>query len=88
MAPSQYRGAINNCFELCLSLGILCANILNYFVVKIKAGWGWRISLSMAALPAAFLTMGAIFLPERPSFIIQCDGDVDKARVLLQKLRR
>ncbi|RCV43792.1 hypothetical protein SETIT_9G322100v2 [Setaria italica] len=87
MAPPQYRGAINNGFELCLSLGILCANILNYFVVKIKAGWGWRISLSMAALPGAFLTMGAIFLPETPSFIIQHDGDADKARVLLQKLR-
>ncbi|KAF8728106.1 hypothetical protein HU200_018685 [Digitaria exilis] len=87
MAPPQYRGAINNGFELCLSLGILCANILNYFVVKIKAGWGWRISLSMAVLPAVFLTMGAIFLPETPSFIIHRYGDTNKARVLLQKLR-
>ncbi|CAN6324564.1 unnamed protein product [Urochloa humidicola] len=87
MAPPRYRGAINNGFELCISLGILFANILNYFVIKITAGWGWRISLSMAALPAAFLTMGAIFLPETPSFIIQRDGDTDKARILLQKLR-
>ncbi|XP_062205973.1 hexose carrier protein HEX6-like [Phragmites australis] len=87
MAPPRYRGAINNGFELCISLGILFANILNYFVVKITAGWGWRISLSMAAVPAAFLTIGAIFLPETPSFIIQRDGDSEKARVLLQKLR-
>lgn len=87
MAPPRYRGAINNSFELCVSLGILFANILNYFVIKITAGWGWRISLSMAALPAAFLTIGAIFLPETPSFIIQCDGNTDKVRVLLQKLR-
>ncbi|KAL6905331.1 hypothetical protein ACP4OV_002932 [Aristida adscensionis] len=87
MAPPQYRGAINNGFELCISLGVLFANILNYFVVKITAGWGWRISLSMAAVPAAFLTIGAIFLPETPSFIIQRDGDTDKARILLQKLR-
>lgn len=87
MAPPRYRGAINNGFELCISLGILFANILNYFVIKITAGWGWRISLSVAALPAAFLTIGAIFLPETPSFIIQCDGNTDKARVLLQKLR-
>lgn len=87
MAPPQYRGAINNGFELSLSLGILCANILNYFVVKIEAGWGWRISLSMAALPAVFLTIGAIFLPETPTFMIQCEGNTGKARVLLQKLR-
>ncbi|KAL6641457.1 hypothetical protein ACP70R_019638 [Stipagrostis hirtigluma subsp. patula] len=87
MAPPQYRGAINNGFELCISLGILFANILNYFVVKITEGWGWRISLSMAAVPAAFLTIGAVFLPETPSFIIHRDGDTDKARILLQKLR-
>ncbi|RCV43790.1 hypothetical protein SETIT_9G321900v2 [Setaria italica] len=87
MARPQYRGAINDGFELCISLGILCTNILSYFVIKITAGWGWRISLSMAALPAAFLTIGTIFLPETPSFIIQRDGDTDKARILLQKLR-
>lgn len=87
MAPPQYRGAINNGFELSISIGILIANILNYCVVKITAGWGWRISLSMAAVPAAFLTIGAIFLPDTPSFIIQRDGNTDKARALLQKMR-
>ncbi|TVU31680.1 hypothetical protein EJB05_23378, partial [Eragrostis curvula] len=87
MAPPQYRGAINNGFELSLSLGVLFANILNYFVVRITAGWGWRISLSIAAVPATFLTIGAIFLPETPSFIIHRHGDVNKARILLQKLR-
>ncbi|GJN20121.1 hypothetical protein PR202_gb07454 [Eleusine coracana subsp. coracana] len=87
IAPPKYRGAINNCFELSVSIGVLFANILNYFVAKTTTGWGWRISLSMAAIPAAFLTMGALFVPETPSFIIQCDGDINKARILLQKLR-
>ncbi|KAK3157139.1 hypothetical protein QOZ80_2AG0116700 [Eleusine coracana subsp. coracana] len=87
IAPPKYHGAINNCFELSVSLGVLFANILNYFVAKTTTGWGWRMSLSMAAIPAAFLTMGALFLPETPSFIIQCDGDINKARILLQKLR-
>ncbi|KAJ1299236.1 hypothetical protein BS78_01G516500 [Paspalum vaginatum] len=88
MAPPQYRGAINNGFELCISIGILIANLINYGVEKIADGWGWRISLSLAAVPAAFLTIGAIFLPETPSFIIQRDGgSVDQARLLLQRLR-
>ncbi|KAF8730788.1 hypothetical protein HU200_016651 [Digitaria exilis] len=87
MAPPQYRGAINSGFELSLSLGILFANMVNYFVLKIKGGWGWRISLSMAAVPAAFLTISAIFLLETPSFMIQRDGNTNQARVLLQKLR-
>jgi sugar porter (SP) family MFS transporter len=87
LAPPQYRGEINSVFELTLSLGILFANIVNYYVLKIKAGWGWRISLSMAAAPAAFLTISALFLPETPSFMIQRDGNTNQARIVLQKLR-
>jgi sugar porter (SP) family MFS transporter len=91
MAPPQYRGAINNGFELCISIGILIANLINYGVEKITGGWGWRLSLSLAAVPAAFLTVGAIFLPETPSFIIQrggvAGGNIDEARLLLQRLR-
>jgi sugar porter (SP) family MFS transporter len=60
-------------------------------VEKITGGWGWRLSLSLAAVPAAFLTVGAIFLPETPSFIIQrggvAGGNIDEARLLLQRLR-
>uniref|UniRef100_A0ACD5TT08 Uncharacterized protein n=1 Tax=Avena sativa TaxID=4498 RepID=A0ACD5TT08_AVESA len=87
MAPPQYRGAINNGFELCISIGILIANLINYGVAKIEGGWGWRISLSMAAVPAVFLTIGAIFLPETPSFLIQRDGNIDQAKMMLQRLR-
>uniref|UniRef100_J3LIZ1 Major facilitator superfamily (MFS) profile domain-containing protein n=1 Tax=Oryza brachyantha TaxID=4533 RepID=J3LIZ1_ORYBR len=87
MAPPQHRGAINNGFELCISIGILIANLINYGVDKIEGGWGWRISLSLAAVPAAFLPVGAVFLPETPSFVIQRGGDVDEARALLRRLR-
>jgi MFS transporter, SP family, sugar:H+ symporter len=41
----------------------------------------------LAAVPAAFLTIGAIFLPETPSFIIQRDGNIHQAKILLQRLR-
>uniref|UniRef100_A0A0D9VN85 Major facilitator superfamily (MFS) profile domain-containing protein n=1 Tax=Leersia perrieri TaxID=77586 RepID=A0A0D9VN85_9ORYZ len=86
MAPAQHRGAINNGFELCISMGILMANLINYGVDKIEGGWGWRISLSLAAVPAAFLTVGALFLPETPSFLIQ-QQQQQRARALLQRLR-
>ncbi|GJN09406.1 hypothetical protein PR202_ga27409 [Eleusine coracana subsp. coracana] len=33
MAPPQYRGAINNGFELCISIGILMANLINYGIL-------------------------------------------------------
>ncbi|CAI0380900.1 unnamed protein product [Linum tenue] len=41
----------------------------------------------MAAVPAAILTVGAIFLPETPSSLIQLTNDKDRARRLLQRVR-
>ncbi|KAL3597972.1 hypothetical protein D5086_009609 [Populus alba] len=58
MAPPRYRGAINNGFQLCIAIGVLSANFINFATEKIEGGWGWRISLVMAAIPATFLTIG------------------------------
>ncbi|KAK1577804.1 hypothetical protein Q3G72_025009 [Acer saccharum] len=70
MAPPRHRGAINIGFQLCIEIGILSANLINYGIQKIKGGWGWRISLAMAAVPASMLTLGALFLPETPNSLI------------------
>ncbi|CAI0377864.1 unnamed protein product [Linum tenue] len=56
MAPPRYRGAINNGFQLSVGIGVLAANLINFGTEKIRSGYGWRISLSMAAVPAAILT--------------------------------
>ncbi|KAK0598745.1 hypothetical protein LWI29_037591 [Acer saccharum] len=70
MAPPRHRGAINIGFQLCVEIGILSANLINYGIEKIKGGWGWRISLAMVAVPASMLTLGALFLPETPNSLI------------------
>ncbi|KAL9409403.1 hypothetical protein AB3S75_047736 [Citrus x aurantiifolia] len=59
MAPPKYRGTFNIGFQLCAAIGVLSTNLLNYGTQKIKGGWGWRISLAMAAAPASILTIGA-----------------------------
>ncbi|CAI9091998.1 OLC1v1027128C4 [Oldenlandia corymbosa var. corymbosa] len=87
MAPYKYRGAINNGFQFSVSLGILAANLINYGTEKIKGGWGWRISLGLAAVPALLLTFGATFLPETPNSLIQRGYDHEKTKQLLQQLR-
>ncbi|KAH6816433.1 Major facilitator superfamily protein [Perilla frutescens var. frutescens] len=89
MAPSKYRGAFSNGFQLSVGIGALSANLINYGTEKIKAGYGWRISLAMAAVPASILTLGALFLPETPNSIIQNTKtyDYDKAKQMLQKIR-
>ncbi|KAM4077013.1 hypothetical protein ACJW30_12G107700 [Castanea mollissima] len=57
MAPPKYRGTINVGFQLCISIGFLSANLINFGTEKIKSSWGWRISLAMAAAPASILTL-------------------------------
>ncbi|KAK9181529.1 hypothetical protein WN944_024666 [Citrus x changshan-huyou] len=59
MAPPKYRGTFIIGFQLCAAIGVLSTNLLNYGTQKIKGGWGWRISLAMAAAPASILTIGA-----------------------------
>ncbi|PKU87728.1 hexose carrier protein HEX6-like [Dendrobium catenatum] len=87
MAPARYRGAIFNVFEMCINGGILLANLINYGTQKIEAGWGWRLSLGLAAIPATVLTAGAFFISDTPTGIFRLGGDLQEASRVLQKIR-
>lgn len=87
MALPKYRGFFNNGFQLSICIGALTSNLINYGIQRIRGGWGWRISLAVAGVPALAITLVAIFLPETPNSLIQRVGKCDKARHLLQRLR-
>ncbi|KAK9913996.1 hypothetical protein M0R45_037795 [Rubus argutus] len=87
MAPLKYRGAISNGFQFSVAIAALSATLINYGTQKIKGGWGWRISLAMAAVPASMLTLGAIFLPETPNSLIQRSVDHQMSKQMLQRIR-
>ncbi|XP_010268857.1 PREDICTED: sugar carrier protein C-like [Nelumbo nucifera] len=86
MAPYNYRGALNIGFQLMITLGILFANLINYGTAKIKGGWGWRISLGGAAVPAFIIAVGSFFLPDTPNSIIERNMP-EKARNMLRRIR-
>ncbi|KAL1537463.1 Transcription factor stp1 [Salvia divinorum] len=86
MAPYKYRGALNIGFQLSITMGILAANVLNYGFAKIKGGWGWRLSLGGAMVPALIITVGSLVLPETPNSLIE-RGKQEKARAELMKIR-
>uniref|UniRef100_A0A2N9FT43 Major facilitator superfamily (MFS) profile domain-containing protein n=1 Tax=Fagus sylvatica TaxID=28930 RepID=A0A2N9FT43_FAGSY len=45
MAPYKLRGSLNVVFQLCITIGILIANVVNYLTSKMEGGYGWRVSL-------------------------------------------
>ncbi|KAI3456348.1 hypothetical protein Pfo_013011 [Paulownia fortunei] len=86
MAPYKYRGALNIGFQLSITIGILAANVLNYGFAKIKGGWGWRLSLGGAMVPALIITVGSLVLPETPNSMIE-RGKQEEARAKLKRIR-
>jgi len=85
MAPSKWRGALNILFQLAVTIGILFANLVNYGTEKMKHN-GWRVSLGIAGLPALFITLGGILLPDTPNSLVQ-RGKLEEGRRVLKKIR-
>ncbi|WJX21013.1 Sugar transport protein 13 [Trifolium repens] len=86
IAPSRIRGALNILFQLDITLGILFANLVNYFTNKFKGGWGWRISLGLGGIPALLLTLGAYLVVDTPNSLIE-RGHLEKGKAVLRKIR-
>jgi sugar porter (SP) family MFS transporter len=86
MAPARLRGMLNIGFQLMITIGILAAELINYGTNKIKAGYGWRISLALAAVPAGIITIGSLFLPDTPNSLIE-RGHPEAARRMLNRIR-
>ncbi|CAN4092080.1 unnamed protein product [Withania somnifera] len=84
MAPYKYRGALNIGFQLSITIGILVANVLNFFFAKIY--WGWRLSLGGAMVPALIITVGSLLLPETPNSMIE-RGNNEEAKTKLRRIR-
>ncbi|CAA3007793.1 sugar transport 13 [Olea europaea subsp. europaea] len=86
IAPTRIRGGLNILFQLNVTIGILFANLVNYGTAKIKGGWGWRVSLGLAGIPAALLTIGALLVVDTPNSLIE-RGRLDEGKAVLRKIR-
>ncbi|KAG0476405.1 hypothetical protein HPP92_012823 [Vanilla planifolia] len=79
-------GFANQSVPLMITIGIFAANLINYWASKIEGGWGWRISLGLAAVPAAIIAVGALVLPDTPNSLLE-RGHENAARTMLRKVR-
>ncbi|WP_197378532.1 sugar porter family MFS transporter [Mycolicibacterium mengxianglii] len=81
LAPPKYRGRLVLCFQIAIGVGIVIATI-----VGASESVPWRWSIGAAAVPAAIMLGLLLRLPESPRWLIK-DGDSDKARDVLNKVR-
>ncbi|OAY80633.1 Sugar transport protein 13 [Ananas comosus] len=85
VAPTRIRGGLNILFQLNVTIGILFANLVNYGTSKIN-GWGWRLSLGLAGIPAVLLTVGSLLVTDTPNSLIE-RGRLEEGKAVLRRIR-
>lgn len=84
VAPPRWRGAFNTGFQFFIGIGVVAANCINYGTAK--HSWGWRLSLGLAIVPAAIMTIGALLISDTPSSLVE-RGKLAQAKKSLAKVR-
>lgn len=84
VAPAKWRGAFNTGFQLFIGIGVVAANCINYGTAK--HSWGWRLSLGLAMVPAAIMTIGALLISDTPTSLVE-RGKLSQAKQSLLKIR-
>ncbi|XP_022097038.1 solute carrier family 2, facilitated glucose transporter member 10-like [Acanthaster planci] len=84
ISPVKKRGRLVCVNEVGITLGILVAYLVNYFLISVPSGWRYMFGLSV--VPALVQGVGMLFLPPSPRFLMK-KGRETQARMVLQKLR-
>ena len=81
LAPPKYRGRLVLAFQIAIGVGIVIAT-----VVGASESIVWRLSIGIAAVPAAIMLALLLRLPESPRWLVRRD-DPDAARAVLERVR-
>ncbi len=86
LAPTERRGRLAGRNELVIVTGQLLAFVINAIIGNI---WGdhdgvWRYMLAVCAIPAVFLFVGMLRMPESPRWLISQGRHDDALAVLMQ----
>ncbi|GMN46648.1 hypothetical protein TIFTF001_015837 [Ficus carica] len=54
--------------------------------IRIEGGWGWRLSLGLAGIPAGLLTIGSLLVVDTPNSLIE-RGRHEEGKAALRKIR-
>lgn len=88
LAPFEIRGSLSGRNELMIVVGQLAAFVVNALIGNIFGHLDgvWRIMLAIAAIPAVFLFIGMLRVPESPRWLMS-KGRYDEALEVLKTVR-
>ncbi len=88
MAPYEIRGSLSGRNELMIVVGQLAAFVVNAILGTTLGHHEhvWRYMLSICALPAIFLFLGMLRMPESPRWLL-AHGQADQALAVLKTIR-
>ena len=80
ISPKHTRGGLSSLNQLAIATGILISYVVCYLL---SAHGQWRWMLGLAAVPSIVLTIGMIFQPDSPRWLVR-QGRVQEARRVLE----
>ncbi|KAK7906850.1 hypothetical protein WMY93_015462 [Mugilogobius chulae] len=84
ISTRERRGLLVTLYEFMLVLGVMLGFSCSYAFAAVSHGWTFTFGL---VIPPALMQFGAfLFLPPSPRFLV-AKGNVEKARLVLQKMR-
>ncbi|HEX3900745.1 MAG TPA: sugar porter family MFS transporter [Mycobacteriales bacterium] len=82
--PPRLRGGTVSFNQFMITTGILMAYIVDYAFKDVTNNWRWMLGLG--ALPGIALTIGMLFVPHTPRWLLEA-GHEDEAREVLEHTR-
>jgi sugar porter (SP) family MFS transporter len=83
IAPAKQRGALVSLNQVAISVGILISYFVDYFLAQQEQ---WRWMLGLGVVPALFLLVGMIILPESPRWLL-ANNQTQKAVDIMRRIR-
>lgn len=85
--PKWIRGAVVGSYQLCITIGLLLASVVNYATQNRNDSGSYRIPLAIQFAWAIILCTGMFLLPETPRWLVSKGRDAQATRSLV-RLRR
>jgi len=84
VSPFELRGGLVSLNQLAITMGILSSYIINFVFTNIEGSWRWMFGIGL--VPAILLSLGMLFLPESPRWLVK-QNLIDEATTTLRHLR-